>query len=333
VTARLLGALLAVFTGAALLAAPPARAARDVPYLSGRVVDDAELLDAGTRRWLGDELAGLERRTGAQVAVLTVPTLEGESVEDFSLRVVGAWKLGREGKDDGVLVLVVPRDRKLRIEVGRGLEEKLGDAAAGRIIRDVMAPAFKAGAYDRGLRNGVQAVMDAVEGKEAEAPGDPSPASAADEDPAPEPSHGIAAADLDWPEKILFGAFIFGILGLFTVVGICTPGVGWFLYAFLIPFWGTFPMVILGSRGALGVLGMHVVGYPIAKLLLARTDWYRRGGFGGGTGGRSRGGGWISSPSSSSSFFSSSSSSSGSSGSSFSGGGGSFGGRGASGSW
>src|SRR5207237_8490888 len=82
--------------------------------------------------------------------------------------------------------------------------------------------------------------------------------------------------NLAWPERILLGAFIFGIIGLFTFVGIMTPGVGWFLYVFLIPFWAMFPLIIVGTRGALTLLGIYVVGYPLAKLMLSHTAWYEK---------------------------------------------------------
>lgn len=303
-TVGILAALLA------LLGAAPARAAREVPRLSGRVVDEAAVLDAATRESLTRELAALERRTTAQVAVLTVPTLDGEALEDFSLRVATAWKLGQKGKDNGVLVLVVSQDRKARIEVGYGLEGTLTDLACGRIIRSVMIPAFRSGDYGLGIRSGVQAVMDAIEGRPWAVPDDAAPSAGAEDSP----------LDLGPQERLLIGAFVFGALGLFAIVGLCLPRVGWFLYVFLIPFWGAFPIVILGTRRALVLLAAYLVGFPIVKLLLRQTAWYRNGGLGRGSGGR--GGGW-----------SSSSRSSSSSSSSFSGGGGSFGGGGASGSW
>jgi uncharacterized protein len=129
-------------------------------------------------------------------------------------------------------------------------------------------------------------------------------------------------------ERILFGAFIFGIIGLFTAIGILTPGAGWFLYFFLIPFWAMFPIIIVGTTGALTLLITYLIGFPVAKLILRNTAWYTKakedlrtkgrasiGGFMVSSGGS--GGGW----------------SSGSSGGGFSGGGGSSGGGGASGSW
>ena len=134
----------------ALVAAAPAVAA-DVPFMSGRVVDNAELLPRATRERIGATLAAHESATGNEIAVLTVPTLDGESIEGYATRVFDAWKLGKKGKDNGVLLIVVPQDRRLRIEVGYGLEGTLPDVVASRIIRDVMTPAFKGGDYDRGI--------------------------------------------------------------------------------------------------------------------------------------------------------------------------------------
>ena len=130
-----------------------------------------------------------------------------------------------------------------------------------------------------------------------------------------------------------YGIFVFGILGIFTAIGLFTPGcAGWFLYAFLIPFYATFPMVILGGTGGLALLGAYAVGMPVAKLLIGRTPWGKRmakkmgsGRTGGGSGGWSSGSGW------SGGGWSSGSGSS--SGGGFSGGGGSFSGGGSSGSW
>jgi uncharacterized protein len=89
----------------------------DVPYLSGRVVDDAEILKPATREALTAALKAHEQGTGNQIAVLTVPTIGSESIEEYATRVFGNWKLGQKGKDNGVLVIVVPKDRKMRIEV------------------------------------------------------------------------------------------------------------------------------------------------------------------------------------------------------------------------
>lgn len=139
-------------------------AALDVPPLTGRVVDAAHLLPEPVAKTLSDDLAAHETRTGNQVAVLTLPSLEGEPLEEFSHRVATAWKLGQKGTDNGVLVLVVPGDRKIRIEVGYGLEGTLTDAKSAHIIREEMAPRFRAGDFPGGIAAGVKAVLGTIEG-------------------------------------------------------------------------------------------------------------------------------------------------------------------------
>ena len=309
---------------AALVAFPLAIHAQhaDVPYLTGRVVDNAEIMKADTRQRLADLLQAHERETTNQVVVLTVATLHGESVEDYAVRVFEQWKLGQKGQDNGVLVVVVPQDRRMRIEAGYGLEGTLTDATAGRIIRDVMTPRFRQGDYDGGIFQGTSAILARLEGKAA------TPAQTRPRERA-QPSEFFKAPTMALHEKVLMGAFIFGIIGLFTFVGIVTPGMGWFLYFFLIPFWAMFPAMIFGSSITFYILIAYLVGFPTAKLLLSRTDNYRRaledlkrkgratiGGFTvGGGGWSSRGGSWSSG------------------GGGFSGGGGGSGGGGASGSW
>jgi uncharacterized protein len=309
---------LAIVAAALLLASSAAaQVGVDVPYLRGRVVDDAEVVEAIARGRIADRLKAHEQATGNQVVVLTVPTIGSASIEDYAVKVFEAWKLGQKGKDNGVLVVVAVQDRKMRIEVGYGLEGTLTDGQCGQIIRTVMTPRFKEGDYTRGVEEGTSAVVSRLEG--AEMPAASSGASSSSE------SSGFNAPELPWPQRILFGAFIFGILGLFTVIGVMTPGVGWFLYAFLIPFWAMFPIVVLGVRGTLAFLVVYLVGYPVAKVLLRRTDWYTRAARDLKSKGTANIGGFTLSSGSSSGWSSSSSS--------FSGGGGSSGGGGASGSW
>jgi len=311
------GALVVALASSAVLAA-------DVPYLSGRVVDDAEILKSATRSALADKLKGHEDRTTNQVVVLTVHTIRNESIEEYATDVFEQWKLGQKGKDNGVLVVVVPDDHKMRIEVGYGLEGTLTDAQASRIIRNEMTPAFKAGDYDGGVTAGVDAILRVLEG----GAGEPDTMVASGSTSA---KGFFNEADLPpWPTRILLGAFVFGIIGIFTVVGVMTPGMGWFLYVFLIPFWAMFPIMIVGVRGALVLLGTYVIAFPIAKLVVSRQPWYAKarsdlkskgstsiGGWTMTTGGGGGGSSW----------------SSGGGGGGFSGGGGSSGGGGASGSW
>jgi uncharacterized protein len=321
-------AFLPFLVAAAALAPPPVRAA-DVPYLSGRVVDEAEILSQATRDRLTAVLKAHEDATTNQIAVLTVPTIGGESVEDYAARVFAAWKLGQKGKDNGVLVVIVPQDRKMRIEVGYGLEGTLTDVAASRIIRGLMTPQFRAGNYDQGTLDGTTAVIAQLEGRAGIADtGTPAPVAEADTKTT-QSSFDLDLPDIPWPMRILMGAFIFGIIGLFTFIGIATPGVGWFLYVFLIPFWAMFPLMVIGLYPTLALFVVYVVGYPITKLLLARTDWYRQAAKDLKTKGRATIGGFTMTRSG----HSSGSWSSGSSSGGFSGGGGSSGGGGASGSW
>ncbi len=140
---------------AALLAAlPTAAPARAVPALTGPVVDEAGVLRGADLRRL-EALARAARdqdgRRGPQLQYLLVRTLDGEPIEDFSVRVAEAWKLGDATRDDGLLLVVAVEDRKVRIEVGNGVEGKLTDAQSSRIIRNVLAPAFRAGRYGDGL--------------------------------------------------------------------------------------------------------------------------------------------------------------------------------------
>ncbi len=298
----------------------PARAA-EVPFLSGRVVDSAEILQPVTRSQLTVRIRGHEIRTTDQIVVLTVPTIGDESVEEYAAKVFEAWKLGVKGKDNGVLVVIVPRDRKMRIEVGYGLEGTLTDVASSRIIRNVMTPQFKAGNYDQGVLDGVQAIIAQLEGQANVAP-DVAASNVA------QPSSNGFSPPMDWPMRILVGAFIFGIIGLFTFMGVMTPGFGgWFLYPFLVPFWAMFPIVIVGSKVSLVLLAVYVICFPISKLLVARTAWYAKAAQDLRIKGRASIGGFTVMGGG----FSGGGSSSGGGG--FSGGGGSSGGGGASGSW
>jgi uncharacterized protein len=138
--------------------------ALEVPPLTGRVIDRANVLSPQIEGQLQAQLEGYERSTGHQLAVLTVPSLEGDPIEDYTLRVVENWKLGKKDKDDGILLFVAVQDRKIRIEVGYGLEGDVPDAFVGRIIRDVMAPAFRQGDLGFGISRAVSAIMAATGG-------------------------------------------------------------------------------------------------------------------------------------------------------------------------
>ena len=150
--------------GAVALVARPAFAL-DVPPLVGRINDRAGLLSPAVQQELDSRLAAYESKTGHQIALLTIPSLEGDFVEDFAIRVAEAWKLGAKARDDGVLVLISVQDRKMRIEVGYGLEGDLPDALSGRIIREVLIPAFRNGDFAQGITRALGAIMAATGGE------------------------------------------------------------------------------------------------------------------------------------------------------------------------
>ena len=123
-----------------LLLFPVAGYPLDVPPLSSRVNDSAGMLSAGARQRLEAELAAFERDESTQIVLLTIPSLEGEPVEQFGIKVAEAWRIGRKGIDNGVILLLARQERKVRIEVGRGLEGRLTDLVSGRIIRNEISP-------------------------------------------------------------------------------------------------------------------------------------------------------------------------------------------------
>jgi uncharacterized protein len=323
---RALGTVVALFCVAVMAGA--ARAAA-VPFLTGRVVDDAGVLGKEARGRIEALLTAHEQRTTNQVVVLTVRSLEGETVEGFAEKVFRTWALGQKGKDNGVLVVVATGDRRMRIEVGYGLEGTLTDSMAGSVIRNAMAPRFKAGDYAGGTEAGVQAILGALEGNAAAVPADAPAAGGGGKSPAGSHSQ-LEAADLPWYKRVLLGAFIFGIIGLFTVIGVVTPRSGWFLYAFLIPFWAIFPAVVVGPKGAFTLLGTYLVAFPIAKLIVRRQPWYVTAAQELKTKGSAKIGGFTITSGGSSS---SGGGGGGGGGGGFSGGGGSSGGGGASGGW
>jgi uncharacterized protein len=138
----------------------------EVPPLEGRVTDRAGLLSTTTKEQLTTRLAEHERVTGVQIAILTIDSLDATPIEDYSIRVVEAWKLGKKGQDNGVLILVAKNDRKMRIEVGYGLEGTLPDIVAGQIVRRVMAPRFRNGDYAGGIALAVEAVIKRTGGED-----------------------------------------------------------------------------------------------------------------------------------------------------------------------
>lgn len=143
--------------------------AGDVPALQARVNDYAKLLPVERAQTLEARLADYEQRSGHQLALLTLPSLHGDAIEDYSIRVAERWKLGHKGKDDGLILIVVPSEHKMRIEVGYGLEGVIPDAVASRVIREIMAPAFKRNDYAGGIEAAFAVLMHTAGGGADEA--------------------------------------------------------------------------------------------------------------------------------------------------------------------
>ena len=140
----------------------PAPAPIHYPALTGRVVDAAKLLDDASEKKLAAQAAALERATGHQFVIVTVPSLQGESIERFSRGLGNHWGIGRQEADDGVLLVVAPDERMVRIELGEGLTVKLSDDDSQRIIDDVMLPEFRDGRLQQGIIAGAGAIIAAI---------------------------------------------------------------------------------------------------------------------------------------------------------------------------
>lgn len=137
-------------------------AALKIPALKAHVNDNAGILSAMEERNLENYLTQFETASSIQIALLTIPSLEGENLEDYSIRVADAWKLGQKEKDNGVLLLIALQEKKLRIEVGYGLEGSLTDAQSGYIIRNYFLPAFKKGDFYGGIVSGLGAITGVI---------------------------------------------------------------------------------------------------------------------------------------------------------------------------
>jgi len=297
----------ATFLALLLCWACPTLAAVAVPPLSGRVVDQTGTLRSDDVASLTQTLKNFEARKGSQIAVLIVPTTDGEAIEQFSLRVAEAWKIGRKRVDDGALLVIAKNDRHLRIEVGYGIEGALTDATTKRIIDEDITPKFKAGDFSGGISAGVERMIKVIDGEKLPAP-------------APPQWHGPNPLDYIDPFNpfvlvLLFfgGAFLRSILGR-LIGSIANGGII-----------GLLAWLAVGSLAASILAGVVIFAISmLAESFASAGPPVRgRGGYsGGGWSGGSSGGSW-------------SGGSSGSSGDSggFSGGGGSFGGGGASGSW
>ncbi|OPY72073.1 MAG: hypothetical protein A4E64_03053 [Syntrophorhabdus sp. PtaU1.Bin058] len=271
--------------------------ALDVPPLRGYVNDYANMMSDQTRAKITKELKAFEQSDSTQLVVLTIPSLQDEALEDFSIKVAETWKIGQKGKGNGIILLVANQERKIRIEVGRGLEGRLTDLVAGRIIDLVIKPRFKRGDYDGGFIAGVHALVDATRGEfKAEA----RPASARKRQGSPIPA------------MLIFGAIVLFTLGRISrVLGGAAGAVGLPGIAYLTLGSSMITLILLG------VLGLFL------GIFLPTLFSGRHGGGGGSSGFFYTGGSWGSGSDSGGSGF----------GGDFGGGGGDFGGGGASGDW
>jgi len=271
--------------------------ALDAPQLTGRVNDYAGMLSPDAAARLEQKLTAFERDQTTQIVVLTIPSLQGDDIDQFTIRVADQWKIGQKGSDNGVLLVLAQAERKVRIEVGMGLQGVLPDITAGRIIRDVMRPHLKAGNFEQGIAAGVDGIIAATKGEFKAPP----------EERKSRPRHsgastlltfliftGVAAVVLGAVSRYLGG--LAGAVGLPLAAGMAFPGLG---------------LVFLLLLGAVGL----VAGFLLSTL----TRFGHSGGHGGGGiywgGGGGFGGGF------------------GSGDGGFSGGGGGFDGGGASGDW
>ncbi|MGL5774725.1 MAG: TPM domain-containing protein [Aeromonas veronii] len=157
--------LLRWFLPCLLLWASALQAAPDFPTLSGRVVDEASLMSRKQAHQLTQQLAAFEKRSGIQLVVVSVDSLDGETIEEYGYQLGRHWGIGQKGKNNGVLLLIAQDERKVRIEVGYGLEGALPDAIAANIIHGRILPAFKRGDMVAGIMAGSQSIMKALAGE------------------------------------------------------------------------------------------------------------------------------------------------------------------------
>jgi len=275
--------------------------ALDVPILQGYVNDYANMISPSVKNEIEEELRAFEQTDSTQIVILTIPSLEGEVLEEFSIKVADAWKIGQKVKDNGVILLVSKQERKMRIEVGRGLEGRLTDLMSGRIIDLVIKPRFKRGDFDGGFVSGISALIDATRGEFR-----------AEGNQRSERQHNFSTffSILLFSAVLIlvFGSFsrmLGGIAGAVLSPGLArllpvTPGIVTYIIAAVVGFGaGLFLPSLFSSGGRSHRRGGFWMGGP---------------GFGGGFGGGGSGGGGFS-------------------GGDFGGGGGGFGGGGASGDW
>lgn len=244
---------LALSLAALVLLAGAARAELTFPALTGRVVDDAHVLSPATLATLDAKLAAQEAKATDQLVVATVPSLQGTSVEDYANRLFRHWQLGQAKKNNGVLFLIAPTERKVRIEVGYGLEGILTDAVASTIIRNAVVPAFKAGDMPGGIVKGTDAILEIL-----------------NLDPDEAKARAKKLESSDWTEEEVDNLIFLAVMVIF--------------WAYII--W----RVTRGGRGGGGGAAARRRGGALGGATAGGWDWGTSSG--GWSGGSSSGGGW-----------------------------------------
>ncbi|MCM2326857.1 MAG: TPM domain-containing protein [Lysobacter sp.] len=299
----LAGAAASFLLAFAALAADPADPI-PVPKLTGRVVDLTGTLAQPDRDAIAARLEAFETAKGSQVAVLLVPALGPETIEDFATRVTDEWKLGRAGVDDGVLFVIALKERRMRIQTGRGVQGVLTDALSKRIVSDLVTPRFRAGDFPGGIRDGVEGIIKAIEGEALPPPAPTASRARPSGEASPESFFWLAFAAVP-----IAGMILRSMLGRFLGAGLTGGATGlatWFLFGSLF---------VGGIAAFIAFLVVLFMGMPgVSARRGSGGGWSGGGGFGGGGGGWSGGGGFGG-------------------GGGFSGGGGGFDGGGASGGW
>lgn len=238
-----------------------------LPTLTERVTDLTGTLSADEKASLTASLTTLEKDKGAQVAIVMLPTTQPEAIEQFSIRLADAWKIGRKGVDDGVIIIVAKNDRKMRVEVGYGLEGAIPDAIAKRIVAEQMGPRFREGDFAGGLKAAVATLDKVIRGE-----------------PLPAPVVKTAESGTDPGDALTFLLIVFFMAGvirsMFGLVGsLAVSGIaGWLAWT------------VFASLGLAG--GAALVAFILSFIRLGRGGWSSggRGGFGGGFGGSGGGG-------------------------------------------
>jgi len=235
-----------------------------LPPLAARVTDLTATLSADQRTRLEEELAAVEKEKGTQLAVLILPSTQPESIEQFGIRLAEAWKIGHKGVDNGAIIVVAKNDRRMRIEVGYGLEGSIPDAVAKRIIDERMAPLFKQGDFFGGLRAAIEGLDQAIGGQASGPPAEPPPEGGS--------SGGEGSGLLPWLMAALVAGgvlrMMFGVFGSFAAAAVA----GWLGFA------------IFGSWLAALLAG-------VAIFVLSFFNLFALGGMGRGFGGGSSSGG------------------------------------------